>query len=523
MLKNKSEPHWDFYAVTILVSFSVLQIVHWPLLPLFMDIYYHLHTAWGFIQAGGYSGWDFWQYAPVGRPHIYPPFFHIILAFLLKLGINKIILAKCLEMVMPILFLNTLWFFIRRHFGERLAALVLVMLSSSFSAYLSLINHLPATLALVFGILAIDQLFNGKLWRSALLLALGFYTHIAVSWFFAIALILLALFDARNRKLGFKIVLIALVLSLPILLRQLAVLRFVLSFDLREKYFCEFKTIDYLLALAGAGICWRLKGKYLLFLSLFLAGFLFLTHPYRFFSAEGFFPIVFLSAVSLNQVYENSKKQKVWVRSLPPAIIIFVLLFSPTLLMEKQEGADRISFKIYTFDSVLVDMLFPEHNKRITSSTLWYPKEYLWAVNLIQQNSTNHEIIYTTLPNVGVALAALSERATANALLPDIAPARLTNPLLAAKIIILLKDDNLDKTLELINKNHLVKIGENKIFMLYLNPVAAANMEVKRAAVPFWIILLIGTAAVFLFWRHRSVECKAKSAKLDTRGAIPNK
>ena len=88
---------WDFYSTIIIAMFSLTQIFRWMILPRSMDIYYHLLTAWGFIQSGGYSGWDFWEYAPVGRMHIYPPVFHIVLAFLIKLGMNKIILAKILR------------------------------------------------------------------------------------------------------------------------------------------------------------------------------------------------------------------------------------------------------------------------------------------------------------------------------------------------------------------------------------------------------------------------------------------
>src|SRR3990167_1371545 len=95
---------WDFYSKLMILSYCLLQFIRWPLLPQFMDIYYHLLTAWGFIQAGGYSGWDFWQYAPAGRIHIYPPLLHIVLAFFIKSGISKIILVKFLETAAPISF-----------------------------------------------------------------------------------------------------------------------------------------------------------------------------------------------------------------------------------------------------------------------------------------------------------------------------------------------------------------------------------------------------------------------------------
>ena len=74
---NLREFNWNFFSWSLIAIFCLLQVLRWQIMPQFMDIYYHLSCAWGFIQAGGYSGWDFWQYAPVGRTHIYPPVFQI--------------------------------------------------------------------------------------------------------------------------------------------------------------------------------------------------------------------------------------------------------------------------------------------------------------------------------------------------------------------------------------------------------------------------------------------------------------
>lgn len=196
---------WDFYSGIIILAYLLLQVLRWPLFPQFMDIFYHLLTAWGFIQAGGYSGWDFWQYAPFGRLHIYPPLFHIILALFIKLGINKIILAKFLEAVTPIIFLIVLWNFIRKNYNQRLAFFVMLMVSSSFSFYLSLINNIPATLSIIFGILSFERLFKGQTLRATILLTLCFYTHIGISWLFALGVLLYGLFNREYWKINLDI------------------------------------------------------------------------------------------------------------------------------------------------------------------------------------------------------------------------------------------------------------------------------------------------------------------------------
>ena len=85
---------WGYFSKIIILAYAVLQLLRLAIFPQFIDMYYHLQTAWGFIQAGGYSNWDFWEYAPFGRPHIYPPLFHILLALFMKLGFGVIFLAK---------------------------------------------------------------------------------------------------------------------------------------------------------------------------------------------------------------------------------------------------------------------------------------------------------------------------------------------------------------------------------------------------------------------------------------------
>ncbi len=50
---------WGCFSKIIILVYIILQLLRLIILPQFMDIYYHLQVAWGFIQAGGYSSWDF--------------------------------------------------------------------------------------------------------------------------------------------------------------------------------------------------------------------------------------------------------------------------------------------------------------------------------------------------------------------------------------------------------------------------------------------------------------------------------
>ncbi len=492
---QKNMSNWDIFSKLFIVFLSIFQIMRWRILPQFMDIFYHLLSAWGFIQAGGYSGWDFWQYAPFGRINVYPPFFQILLALLMKLGFSAIILAKFFEVTTPIIFLIVLWRFIRKNYSQGLAFFTLVAFGSAFAFHLSLMNHIPSTLALIFGILAFDQMFERKILRALILLALCFYTHIGVSWFFILSLTAYSLFDKQYRKDGFFILLFAIILSLPILVAQFFALKSIsiTGLKLGEKFFCQIKFIDYFLAAGGLFFILKEKGKYYLFLSFLLASSIFLLYPYRFLSCEGYLPIIFLSAFFLLKLWERWQLNII-LRKILILLVFLLLFFSPTLSLSKLENKWVAVSGIKFPDSVLTNMLLAK------GSTMWFPEDYLPAATLIKDNSGEGDIIYSSLGIFGPVLGSISGRATANALLTEVKATQRFDPILASKIIVLTNDMNDNFLKGLVKAYNLQKIGETRIFVIYKNPSAEFKTRVKKASVPFWMIfLIIGVGgAVFL-------------------------
>ena len=462
-----------------------------------MDIYYHLLTAWGFIKAGGLSAWDFWQYAPVGRVHIYPPFFHIVLAVLMKLGINNIILAKLFEVFTPVVFLIVLWNFTRKNFSERLAFFVILVSGSSFSFYLSLLNHVPATLALIFGFLAYGQLFKNRQVRSLLLLTLCFYTHIGISLFFALSLIFYALFYKEFRKACLSVITGAFILSLPILSRQVIGLKFIssLGLSLNERYTCQIKFVDCILAFFGLISIFKTERKYRLFFGFFLAGLIFLIYPYRFFSAEGYLPVIFLSACAIDGLYNRAKDRNLFLRYTPVLAALFILFVSPTLSMEWPRTAGRQSYKIKIADSAFLGMLSAK------ADTIWFPKEYISAAELIKDNSEDNDIIYSSLNIISVALASISGRSSANGLFPEIKPSRQFDPISVSRIIVFTQSDRPDMRTAIVDGYRLVKIGENRLFILYKNPLSQAKVDIRKVVFPFWAVFIIIAVFIFLYMR----------------------
>lgn len=491
---------WDFYSMVMIIIYALLQAVRWVILPQSMDIYYHLITAWGFNQAGGYSGWDFWQYAPLGRIHIYPPLFHIILALSMKLGINVTILAKFCETIAPIAFLLTLWFFIRNNFGKRIAFFVALVFSLSFNFYMSLMNHMPATLGLIFGILCMNFLLQRNLLRSAILLTLCFYTHIGVSWFFATAIFIYGLLDKKFTGIAFKVIILSLILSSPALFKEIYGFRFIsaLGFEMKEANMYQINILAYVLALAGLILILSREKKYLIFAGTFLASLIFLVYPYRFFSAEGYLPVILLSGFFLDYIYGRLQDSK-YISYVFIAVVLFMPFVSFSIARYTPDAEAKGGYKINFSDSAFLGMLFGK------GDSIWFPKDYLPASRIIKDNSGPDDIVYSPFNLVGVILSAISGRATANALFPEISPPVTGDPYASSKIIIFNRLDDNSLTGDIINKYGLKKIGETKTFILYINSRCLEKINRKSAFLPFWLISLAGAVLLLLYLAPRKL------------------
>lgn len=493
-MKNK-KISWDLWAIIILIIYALLQARDIPLFPRHFDIYYHLLTAWGFIKAGGYAIWDFWQYAPIGRPHLYPPLFHIILAFFMKAGIDKILLARLFIAVIPVIFLFTLWNFIRRYFSPRLAFLILIVTGSSFSFYTSLSNHIPSTIAMILAFFALGEFFNKRFLRAGLLMSLLFYTHMITSWFFISAFLIYVFLDRRRRRGSVSTLITAFIFSLPILIHQSFYIRSISSFNFNELHFCEFKTIDYILAAFGLVLLSAKESRYKLFLALFIASFIYVKYPSRFFSSEGYLPIAILSAVSIDSLCENFVKAR--IKILVISIILFILVLSPTIAISHGPH-DPSFYKIYPYDSAFMNIISGPPEKRAASKSAWF-NTYILAADAIKDNSSPDDIIYCTEGSIGLALAVLSERATSNYLLPEVYPAAAPDAMADSRITAILKYHAPEWVQDRVDRYGLKLIGKTAILDLYSNPSAMGRIQIKKALIPFKLIFIISILWVIIF------------------------
>ncbi|MDP3790945.1 MAG: hypothetical protein Q8R38_02750 [Candidatus Omnitrophota bacterium] len=480
-VKNKKSS-WNFLSAIILAFYAVLQLSRWGIFPQHFDIWYHLLTAWGFIKAGGYTTWDFWQYAPFGRPHIYPPLFHIMLALPMKMGIDKILLAKLFNLAVPVIFLSTLWNFIRKYFNARLAFLVLIVSSSSLSFYLSLADHIPSTIAMIFGLLMFGEFFNKRFLRAGLLLALAFYTHIGTAWFLLISFFVYILLNTEEKRPGAMPVMLGVLLSLPIIVQQALNINLISLRNFNEQYFCEFKTIEYILAAFGLVLLFKKEKRLRLFAAFFIASFVYAKYSSRFFSSEGYLPIAILAAFSIDALF-GYFGNKIRAKAFAAIVVLSILILSPTVAISL-ENARPSFFKIYLFDSTFMDMIFG-FQKPPPASGAAYFNTYNMAAQTIKDNSAPEDIVYCTEETIGLCLAVLSGRATADYLLPEVYSEQHSDAMANSKMVIMLKYHSPEWVKDKVDRYGLKLIGKTNILDLYKNPSAEGKMRVKFALVSF--------------------------------------
>jgi len=181
------------------------------------------------------------------------------------------------------------------------------------------------------------------------------------------------------------------------------------------------------------------------------------------------------------------------------ATAVSILFFSPAISIRRPRQNIQPTYKINILDSNFSGMLFAR------GESIWFPQAYLSAADLIKDNSQPQEIIYSTINITGIILASISGRATANALFPEIKCSLAFDPLAAAKIIVFAQDDDSNTVAGIVSERKLVKIGENKLFILYQNPYANAKIKIKKAGLPFGIIWLIYFVFIALFWKEKFV------------------
>jgi len=499
---------WDFYAYAILAAFALLQLLRWGLFPIFLDIYYHLTVVSGFAKAGGYVTSAFWEYAPVGRVHLYPPLFHVLMLFAYKIGLSKLFIARFFSCLIYPAFLFVSWLLVKKIFNSRLAFFVILAASSCFGLYISVINLIPFSLGLLLGMLVLLCIEKKKALASGMILGLIFYTHSQAPWLVLLWVALYGLFNRQNFKICLKAIGLGLFLAMPILFHQFYNRHYFKFINVMENFFLDINLLVYALAGLGLFIALKRKGEYRIFLCIVLGLLpLFFTHKLRYFSGIGLFGFVFLAGLGLDYIFQKVSRGADMLKQslILVSIALAFYIFSPTLYIDRTAKTLRLGF----FDTTLANTLKGTERKfRSMELSIYYPKYEDEVVRIVEENSARDDIIWSDLNYFAGLISLFSGRATSTAMLSEVKPYTDFDPVKAARLIILFKEINgsvSPRFMNIIKDYGLRKIQETEIAFVYINPGTNAKEKIPKALIPDWAlfsIFFIYLGLVIYCWRR---------------------
>lgn len=505
---------WDLYSLIIIFFAVLIQILKWGLLPIFLDVYYHLLSASGFKEAGGWLHSCFWEYAPIGRPQLYPPLLHFIILFFLKLGLPFLVVGKLIQVIIYPLLLFTVWLFIRTIFDKRQAFFATLLIFSPYNFYLTAMNTSAASLSLIFCLLSLLFFEKRKNLPATLLLAVSFYTHGFTSWIFLGVFVFYGLLNREKFIACIKVVLFALILSSPMIIFQfLQRDYFILQRNIVENYYFDFDLFNWLFLPFGLIACLRKKGKYFIFIALFISALIFLVSGFvfRYLSFYGIIGIILMNSTFFNDAFSSLGKNKKII--LFSSVVLFCFVFSPTLSIDlSQSKISRIPkstfynqkdvalkkgsmFGFDIIDSNLMNFLFycAKPNIRTNETSIYFPKLFKEVTEVINDNTSPDDIIFSNVYALGGMISLLSARATSSAMLSEIRPYNYFDQVAVAKLIIWAKDlEDMNREPNLLIENYnLRKIADTTIAFIYENPHSNFKKQRLSATVSCKIIFIL--------------------------------
>lgn len=412
----------------------MLMLSRWGEYPIFVDIYYHLSVMRGFSDAGGVVLRDFWEFAPLGRPHLYPPLLHILMLALFKAGSSADFIGKLVSFILFPAQLLGLFIYMRYQFSSKAAFFSILILSTPL-AYLWANSVISASaLVLFFAPLLFLAIERGKKVASPLLLALSLYSHLGIAHTTAIALILYGIVNPVKRRICFMSVIMGYILYLPWAFHTLLNISYLnRTFD---SSIVDPSTSIYLpmvfLALVGIVVALRGKEKACLLPLCYIVAMtpVIFTAPNRFWLSCGGMPFAMLGGIGLDHITQRLEaKIKRRSASLLFAGIVFLtlLIFNPAARVSPTQGL-VVRNEYPLLPSLLAGMGSGKDNLENETTNMLL----VW----IEKNTSRDDVLFVSNPPLGCLITAYTDRAQTGGMFREVLPYRKMTPRDASFILI---------------------------------------------------------------------------------------
>ena len=481
---------------------TLLAAAQWSLYPYVLDSYYHLSVIQGFQEAGGPVLHSFWEAAPEGQPHLYPPLFHLLWLPISLLGVPPMVLARLWSCTALTLLLGVAWLVFSQLATARSAFLILVALTTPFTFFVASASYLPATLAQACG-LGLMLATVKKRWRAGgLLLALAFWLHAGLPWLFVLTLILFAILEPEFRKTIRAILGIGLLGASPWLLHTALHFSAVQFHIGGEALLVDTSPLLIGLGIWGFKICWDRERDPIRFLCAMTLGFLpiLFTYNSRYMSAQGLFCWLLLAGVALERLIQKIRHR--WLTI--PAVTLLALAapgiyWLPGYLFYGA-WADTTFVALAGEPRMIPRGVFKENllNERFIDE---------FAPSVLHHTNPS-ELIYCNYPYIAGMMSVRTGRSTTVQMLSEIAQRPTEQQIRPAKLIFWIKkpgvqpDPDLDRLLQ---QFHLRLLKTTWIANIYENPFPQGSRRVRRALLPWWLaegFLLLAVGGIIWDFRR---------------------
>ena len=301
---------YDMLSILFILACVILILVNLSMYPVYLDIPYHMAVTRGFQEAGGVTTWDFWDYAPQGRPQIYPPLLHVGMSMLQDMGLSAEATATLVCVMMFPLILLSLWWAMRKLFGSRAAFYALVLVGVPYAFFYQTGITIAASLVLALTPLVFLALEEDRKLAAALLLAMCLYSHLILGHLVALALFIYMLHRREAWKKILTVLVAAYILYLP---WGIVVLSNLSSFTASEPGLGSDFALHLLLwgsAAAGFVVCYFRKKQYYLLPSYLLSMVpIAFFYSHRFWEGHVFLPLAMLGGVALDRLHAFLKER----------------------------------------------------------------------------------------------------------------------------------------------------------------------------------------------------------------------
>jgi len=302
---------FDALSLGLIAVIFIIALVHISRFPVFKDIYYHMGTAKAFETAGGISLFDFWEYAPAGRPHLYPPLLHIIMYVMNLTGMSMSTVGTLVSFSAFHLILLSTWYGMRRLFTSRAAFYTVIVLSSCFMFFWATAVTSAASLVLILTPFIFIALETDRKVSACVLLALALYSHLVLGHLIALGIFIYVLHRREMFKGTFLVLFGAYLLWLPWgvhILSKYGTLD--LSSPMGGGAWVSVHILVWVVAIAGFIYCYFKKGRYYIPTSLLLGMVpILFFYPNRFWDGHAFVPLAMLGGVALSGLHGFIKER----------------------------------------------------------------------------------------------------------------------------------------------------------------------------------------------------------------------